>query len=193
MARPKEFEPDVALDRAMDLFWRQGYHATSLSDLTDHLGIARASLYGTFGSKHELYLQALRRYVATRNPHPIEILEAPGPVLPAIRTLIENSAAPPAPEPGGCLMTNAAAECDPDDSAVMGLLTDNWDEFEAAITRALTRARDQGEIAADADPRPLARLLLVLMQGLQLLNRCDDQAERLRGAADQAMALLTRR
>ena len=192
MARPKEFEPDVALDRAMDLFWRQGYHATSPSDLTEHLGIARASLYATFGSKHELYVRALQRYAATRNPDPIRILETPGPALPAIRTLIENSAAPPPPEPGGCLMTNAAAECDPADRTVLQVLAGNWDEFEAALTAALRRARAQGEIAADADPRSLARLLLVLMQGLQLLNRCEDQAERLRDAADQAIALLTR-
>ena len=89
-------------------------------------------------------------------------------------------------------MTNAAAECEPDDAVVMRLLTDSWDEFEAAITDALMRARGEGEIPAGADVRGLARLLLVLMQGLQLLNTCDDQAERLRGAADQAMALLTR-
>src|SRR3954468_18732761 len=137
----------------MDLFWRQGYHATSLSDLTEPLGIGRASLYGTFGSKHELYVRALRRYVATRNPSPLEILEAPGPALPAIRTLIETSAVPPAPEPGGCLMVNAAAECAPDDRVVMGVLTDGWDELEAALTGALLRARAQGEVPADANPR----------------------------------------
>jgi len=190
--RPKEFEPDVALDRAMDLFWRRGYHATSIGDLTEHLGIARASLYATFGSKHDLYVAALRRYADSREPDPIGILKAPGPVLPAIRTLVENSAAPPRTDPDGCLMTNAAAECDPSDTVVMRLLTDNWDEFEAAITDALMRARGEGEIPADADPRSLARLLLVLMQGLQLLNRCEDQAERLRDAADHAITLLTR-
>jgi TetR/AcrR family transcriptional repressor of nem operon len=192
MARPKEFEPDVALDRAMELFWRRGYHATSIGDLTEHLGIARASLYATFGSKHDLYVAALNRYLASRDPDPMGLLKAPGPALPAIRLLVQNAAAPPADDPDGCLITNAAAECEKSDSAVMRLLTENWDEFEAAITDALLRARGEGEIPADADPRSLARLLLVLMQGLQLLNRCDDQAERLRDAADQAIALLTR-
>jgi TetR/AcrR family transcriptional repressor of nem operon len=192
VVRPKEFEPDVALDRATDLFWRRGYHATSIGDLTEHLGIARASLYATFGSKHDLYLSALRRYMTTRNPDPIGILQAPGPALPAIRTLVENAAVPPPEDPDGCLMTKAAAECDPDDSAVMRLLDENWREFEVAMTEALARARDEGDIPADADPRSLARLLLVLMQGLQLLNRCDDQAERLRDAADRAITLITR-
>jgi TetR/AcrR family transcriptional regulator, transcriptional repressor for nem operon len=192
VARPKEFEPDVALDRAMDLFWRRGYHATSIGDLTEHLGIARASLYATFGSKHDLYVAALRRYQDTRDPDPIGILKAPGPALPALRLLVERSADPPPDDPDGCLMTNAAAECEPEDSVVMRLLTESWDEFEAAIADAIRRGQDDGEIPADGDPRSLARLLLVLMQGLQLLNRCDDQTGRLRDAADQAIALLTR-
>jgi TetR/AcrR family transcriptional repressor of nem operon len=62
MARPKEFDPDQALDRAVELFWRKGYEATSIQDLVEALGINRSSLYGTFGDKHALYLAAIDRY-----------------------------------------------------------------------------------------------------------------------------------
>src|ERR687891_713494 len=94
MARGKEFDPDVALERAMDLFWRQGYEATSISDLVTHLGIAKASLYATFGGKHDLYVAALDRYIRRPDPDPAEVLAGPGPVLPAIQTLLDVYATP---------------------------------------------------------------------------------------------------
>ena len=190
MARPREFDPDVALDRAMELFWRRGYHATSLTDLTEHLGIGRASLYATFGSKHELYVRALDRYRCTRTPSPVEVLARPGPALPAIRTLLDTWASTAATGPSGCLMVNAAVERQPDDRDVAAQLHVSWDELEDALSSALCRAADGGEIAPDAAPRPLARLLLVVMQGMQVLRRCEDQSARLRDAADQAFALL---
>ena len=62
MPRTKEFDPEVALERAMELFWRRGYATTSVADLVAHLGVARASLYSTFGTKHDLYVAALERY-----------------------------------------------------------------------------------------------------------------------------------
>ena len=64
MARPKEFDQDKALDKAMTLFWQKGYEATSIQDLVDHLGIGRRSLYDTFKSKHDLFIAALDRYQA---------------------------------------------------------------------------------------------------------------------------------
>ncbi len=85
MARSKEFDPDVVLGRALELFWQRGYEATSMADLVEHLGIGRASIYATFGSKHDLYLKALERYVRTRDPDLVESLSQPGPALPAVR------------------------------------------------------------------------------------------------------------
>jgi len=67
VARTKEFDPEAALQAALELFWRRGYEATSMSDLVDHLGIGRASLYATFGNKHELYVNypSLKRRACT--------------------------------------------------------------------------------------------------------------------------------
>lgn len=62
MARVKEFDEDVVLDKAVALFWTKGYNGTSAQDLVDHLGISRSSLYGTYGDKHTLFLKALQRY-----------------------------------------------------------------------------------------------------------------------------------
>ncbi|MFE2185198.1 helix-turn-helix domain-containing protein [Streptomyces sp. NPDC059455] len=105
MARRKEFDPEVALDAAMRLFWRNGYEGTSTSDLVDELGIARASLYGTFGSKRGLYLAALDRFLSGGSgPSPADILASRTSALDAVRDLLETSAAAPKPDtPPGLL------------------------------------------------------------------------------------------
>ncbi len=87
MARNKEFDPDVALQAAIELFRERGYEATSTADLVEHPGVARASLCSTFGNKLDLYLKALSRYLRTRSPFPIEVLPQPGPTPPAVRAL----------------------------------------------------------------------------------------------------------
>ncbi|WP_203972066.1 TetR/AcrR family transcriptional regulator [Planotetraspora silvatica] len=192
MARTKEFDPDVALQAALDLFWERGYEATSMADLVEELGIARASLYSTFGNKRDLYLKALERYLETRNPSPIEILSQPGPALPAVRALVEFYATDAIADTRrrGCMIVNAAAEMLPGDPEVSRLLDTNWSALEAALTSALIRARGEGDLPADRDPRALARFLLVFLQGLRLVSKGSSDAKRLREAAAQALTVL---
>lgn len=192
MARAKEFDPDTVLQRALELFWRRGYEATSMADLVEHLGIGRASLYATFGGKHDLYMKALERYVRTREPDPVELLSQPGPALPAVRALVELYTEDSIRdlERRGCMIVNAAAELLPGDEQVERFVEANWTGLETALTSALIRARAQGEIAADADPRALARFVLVFLQGLRLMAKVHSDPGRLRDAAAQALRLL---
>ncbi|GAA4573272.1 TetR/AcrR family transcriptional regulator [Planotetraspora kaengkrachanensis] len=192
MARTKEFDPDAALQAALDLFWERGYEATSMADLVDHLGIARASLYATFGNKRDLYLKALDRYLETRNPSPVEILSQPGPALPAVRALVEFYVADSIGDKRrrGCMIVNAAAEMLPGDPEVSRLLDTNWSALEAALTSALIRARGEGDLPAGRDPRALARFLLVFLQGLRLVSKGSPDARRLREAAAEALTIL---
>ena len=194
MARTKEFDPEVALEQAMELFWRQGYAATSVADLVAHLGVARASLYATFGNKHDLYVAALERYMQRGNPNLVEVLATPGPVLPTIRALLKATAAPSPPElPPGCMVVNAAVECPPEDVVVRRRLELNWASDEVALTSALLRARAQGEIRADVDAVSAARFLLVLKQGIQVVGgpaNGQDGARRAEAAVRHALDLL---
>ncbi|MCX5380575.1 TetR/AcrR family transcriptional regulator [Streptomyces sp. NBC_00091] len=193
MARTKEFDPDAALQSALELFWRRGYEATSVADLVEHLGIGRASIYATFGSKHELYLKALDRYAETHHPLLLSELSAPGPALPAVRAVLRRFAAEAA-SPGerrtGCFLTNTAAELAPHDPAAARRVEVSWDRFETLLHSALVRAQGQGELAADRDPRALARMLLVLLQGIRVVGKASDDPARVRDAAEQALALL---
>ena len=188
MARTKEFDPDVALRAAMDLFWRKGYEATSMQDLVDHLGIGRGSIYATFGSKHELYLLALDRYAEDFDGRALDQFSRPGPVLPAVRQFVEDFLADALTETRGCLITNSAVECSRD-RPVARRVESNWDGLETAIAGALARARKQGELAEDKDPRVLARFMVTFVQGLRVLAKVPDE-RRMRDAVGQALSLL---
>ncbi|MET9296108.1 TetR family transcriptional regulator [Streptomyces sp. NPDC003077] len=192
MARTKAFDPDAALQAALELFWLRGYEATSMADLVEHLGIARASIYATFGSKHELYLKSLERYSRLLDPALIDELSQPGPALPAVQGLVTRFAEEAAGDDlgRGCFITNTAAELAAHDQHAARRVEASWTVLETALTTALTRARAQGELPADRDPRALARMLLVLMQGLRVMGKSGHDPERLRDAARQALELL---
>ncbi|MFF9338227.1 MULTISPECIES: TetR/AcrR family transcriptional regulator [unclassified Streptomyces] len=193
MARTKEFDPEAALRAALDLFWARGYEATSMADLVEHLGIGRASVYATFGNKHELYLKALDRYLETRDPRLVEELSAPGPALPGVRALVRRFAAEATTEGerlNGCFVTNSAAELAPRDPAVARRVELSWEQVETLLHAALTRARAQGELPADRDPRALSRMLLVLLQGMRVVGKASSDPARVRDAAEEALRLL---
>lgn len=192
MARTKEFDPDAALQAALELFWERGYEATTMSALVERLGVARAGIYATFGSKHDLYLLALRRYGEMCDPVLLEELSRPGPALPAVRALVERFAAESACDElrRGCFMTNTAVELAPHDAAAARRVEAGWAVLETALTSALLRARAQGELPAGRDPRGLARMLLVLLQGMRVVGKAGADPERARDAAEQVLALI---
>lgn len=193
VARTREFDPDAALQSALELFWRRGYEATSVADLVGHLGIGRASLYATFGTKRELYLKALDRYAETHDPQLLAGLSRPGPALPAVREVVRRfaeEAASPGQRLTGCFVTNTAAELAPHDGDAARRVEVSWDRFETLLHSALVRAQGQGELPGGRDPRALARMLLVLLQGIRVVGKASDDPARVRDAAEQALALL---
>lgn len=192
MARIKEFDPDVALRAALDLFWERGYHATSMADLVERLGIARASIYATFGSKHELFLQALDRYADVVDPELLRSLSQPGPALPAVRELVEQYLrdATGDARKRGCFVANTAVELAAHDSLAQRRVQASWDHLETSLTSALVRAQAQDELPESSDPRAVARFLLVLLQGLRVVGRSDDDPRRAHDAVAHALASL---
>ncbi|ADD39880.1 TetR/AcrR family transcriptional regulator [Stackebrandtia nassauensis] len=193
MARTKEFDPDTALRSAMELFLRHGYEATSVADLVETLGVSRASLYATFGHKDELYRKALDLYNRSQPIDFAEILSRPGPVLPSVREVVEEFAAQ-AKLPdgsGACLIVNAAVERMSADDAVARQVESSWDFLETTLFMALCRAKAQGELSPDADPRAQARFVLVMLQGIRVLSGSAVSAERIDDAARQTLAALS--
>ncbi|MEW2388592.1 TetR/AcrR family transcriptional regulator [Streptomyces venezuelae] len=193
MARTKEFDPDAALQSALELFWRRGYEATSMADLVEALGIGRASIYATFGNKHELYLKALERYAESQNPRLLAELSQPGPALPAVRAVVRRFGDEAASAQGrlnGCFITNTATELGPHDASAARRVERSWEYVETLLHSALVRAQAQGELPEDRDPLALARMLLTLMQGLRVIGKASQDGARLRDATEQALRLL---
>ena len=173
MPRQKEFDREVALDRAMSAFWTKGYASTSVEDLVARMGVQRGSLYATFGDKRTLFLSALDRYQRVVTRELFDALEAPGSGLEAIRRFfrlrVEGSL--DRSRPPGCLVTNSAVELSRRDRGAAAKVGGSLAGLEAAFRRALERARAQGELAATRDVRALARFLTSSAQGLSVMAK----------------------
>src|SRR5262245_46357366 len=141
VARTKEFDVDEALRDALDLFWERGYEATSMADLVERLGIGRASIYGTFGGKRDLYLKALDRYLDLCDHTLLRELPQPGPVLPAVRAVVRRYATEASGNDGrhGCFVVNTAVELAPHDATAARRVQAGWDHLETALNLALVR------------------------------------------------------
>jgi TetR/AcrR family transcriptional repressor of nem operon len=173
MARPKTFHPTAALDCALEVFWQQGYKATSLQDLLQAMRLSKSSFYETFGSKHALYLAAIDRYRETTLAQYVDILSVQDHGCQAITAvfaaLIEHVDCPGGRR--GCFMQNAAVESAPHDAATAARVRDSHHAFEDAFYRAVRRAQLQRQIAMDKDPRAMARFLTSSMYGLFVLGK----------------------
>ena len=173
MARPREFDADAALDRAMETFWSKGYEATSLDDLCEITGLSRSSLYATFGSKRNLLLRSVDRYVEQRNPRIAAILAQPLPIRDAFGALAQQFIDQIVSGPGrrGCFLGNCAAELPRSDRAALAHVRKGLESTEATFRDALTRAKARGELPVGADVKALARFLTAGFQGLRLVGK----------------------
>lgn len=175
--RPRAFDKDQALERALLLFWSRGYGATSVQDLVDALALERGSLYGAFGDKRSFYLAAVQLYWDTYERRLTEALEA-GPVLPALREVLATPVraqeyASDLGVPQGCMIGNTTAELVPHDAEASEIVARSHARFTRIVADALRRAQADGEVRQDAGPEAQARLLLFTVQGLSLVSRTD--------------------
>lgn len=192
MARTKEFEPETALTRAMDLFWRRGYEATSVQDLLLEMGIGRGSMYGTFGDKRALFLAALDRFEETRVSRADEILDGSASATEGIRKLFETTIEGLVSyEPRrGCLLANTAVELAPHDAEVAARISRYVARTEEAFERTLVRAQSTGEIPADKDPEVLARFLVTTLHGVRVLAKTGVERDVLEDSVRMALEVL---
>lgn len=167
--RPLEFDPDKALDAAVEVFWGRGYEATSITDLLEAMELSKSSLYQAFGSKQQLFERCLARYsdgLSTR------MRTALGEGTSGRRFIEETfmAVARTAQRPDGargCLIANSASELGQREPALAAPVADGLGRFTRIFTDAVTRAQAAGEIPAEADPRALASYLVACMNGLR--------------------------
>lgn len=167
VGRPRAFDADQALDRALEVFWRQGYEGASLTDLTEAMGITRTSMYAAFGNKRDLFDKALARYSEIDMAYARQALAAPTARQVAETFLRENVRAITAPgRPAGCFSIQGGLSCGPANADVSATLARSRRAGEAALADRFRAAVDDGDLAPGTDPDDLARYLMAVAAGL---------------------------
>ena len=170
--RPREFKEEQVLEKAMELFWQDGYHGVGVAALLRETGLARQSLYDSFGNKRGLFLKTVEHYRSTRLGDALRILASDGSPLARIRKalhLFEQLAVDKRCR--GCFVANTLVEVGSQDPGIADLLEDTLALLEKGFLEALTEAQQRGELPDSKSPRTLAKALTNAVIGLAVTGK----------------------
>ena len=189
--RPRSFDVDQVVDRAMHVFWQKGYDGTGLVDLEEATGLGRQSLYGVFGDKRGLFLKVIEHYFERVLKPGIDFLDAPGSARAHLEQVFDAwEAMARAPDFNGCLVGNSVPEMSARDPELGAVLARKLELMERGFSRALARAKRDGEVNAKLDVKGTARALLTIAQGLAVVARANRKPSFVRGVVQAARHLL---
>jgi len=187
--RPRSFDRDEALERAMEVFWRQGYEATSLTDLTAAMGINPPSLYAAFGDKERLFLEAVERYESCHRGSAAggcmfgEEPTARGAIERVLRDAVDELAKPG--QPRGCMLMMAATNCSAE--SIQEALAERRAESKALIKKRIAMGVADGELAPGTDAGALAEFYTTVLAGMSMQARDGATRKSLEATAAAAM------
>ncbi|MFL6245362.1 MAG: TetR/AcrR family transcriptional regulator [Thermoanaerobaculia bacterium] len=192
MARPREFDEETALRKAMDTFWTKGFEATSVSDLTEAMGIGRSSLYASFGDKDAVFARAVDLYMREVAAERVRILRTATSARQGLRDFFAHHirVALDPRTPAGCMVVNTALEIDGVAQETAERLTSRSKIVDQAMRELLERAQSSGEIDRSADARALALMLVAVSYGIHVMARMHRDRKTLQMIADGALAAL---
>jgi len=187
----KQFDQDVVLDKALQVFWDKGYEATSMQDLVSSMGINRASLYQTYGNKHALFLTSIDRYIENTLTSMRQVLDLSGSTLDNLQLMFQGFVEKSLVEKmHGCFINNTAVELGPHDPDIAEKLRNSWSQFEDIFTTVIERAIENNEIDKTTDVRQLASFININLQGLMVKTKANTPKEKLLGNIDTLFELI---
>lgn len=188
MGRPREFDAEMALDQAMEVFWRHGYEGATIAQLTEAMGINPPSLYACFGNKEGLLKAALDRYTKLRNIWMEEVVAAPTARAVAERMLmgIADKQTDPA-NPPGCLLVQGGIACGTGSENVPFELAARRAQNEDQLRDRFIRAKAEGDLKPTSDPAALARYVSAVSVGMGVMASSGADREALRQVASVAV------
>jgi TetR/AcrR family transcriptional regulator, transcriptional repressor for nem operon len=171
--RPRSFDVDAAVERAMDVFWSRGYHATALPDLLRATKLSRGSLYAAFGDKHSLFLRALDRYIADALARMDIEFDRGGDPVDGLRAYLAGYVERTTGAKGrrGCLLVATAMELSGQDAEVNRRIAAFFKAMEGRVADALSRAKTVGKLADGVEPSSAARILVCFVEGLRVVGK----------------------
>ncbi|NJJ41988.1 TetR/AcrR family transcriptional regulator [Paenibacillus apii] len=190
MARNKEFDVDTVLQKAVRLFWSQGYEKTSMKDLVETMGVHKRSMYDTFGDKHALFMQALERYNESVGASIDARIQDQTSAKQAIRTIFEMVINVDDARPPGCLVVNTACELSLLDPEAAAKVNAYFTETESLLCELITHGQDTGEISRHYDAVKLSQYLFNSLTGLRVLVKTTNDRQKLKSIIDMTLAIL---
>lgn len=196
--RPRAYDPNDVLDKALKVFWQKGFAATSLDDLVEATGVNRPSLYAGFGDKEALYLKAMQRYRARTEAQLDAVLTCGGQtdtVLSIIRRYFDimiDTYTGEAEHPLGCAFMCTVLTEAPQHESLLEMLQNTIDQFDNRFETFFSKARDMGVIGADQDPKALSQMIIGLTASLAVRARAGASRETLQEMVRATTALLFR-
>jgi TetR/AcrR family transcriptional regulator, copper-responsive repressor len=191
--RPRAYEPDVALGKALDLFRKGGFAATSLDDLSAATGMNRPSLYGAFGDKRELYIKTYQRYRDEARTAAAEIFRTEAPVrqrLERIYTIALDIYLSGEDGPRGCFTVMTAGSEAVKDPDIRAMVQDALSELDKAFAFCFRRAQETGELPGSADPVVLAQLASATIHSIAIRARAHAPREELEALVNGALNVM---
>ena len=190
MARSKEFEVNEVLDKAMKNFWEQGYEKTSMSDLVEHMGIHRRSIYDTFDDKHTLFLQAMDRYKGKISATLLAEIKASKTAVEALHNIYGLMISEAEDTPSGCLIVNSAVELGTRDSDVDTRSLESFNDTERMFEQIIEWGQRDGEFSSDHDAKEMAEYLHNISVGIRAMARTSTDKVKLNRIINVSIKLL---
>jgi len=192
MPRVKLFDENEVLAKAMNLFWKKGYAATSVQDLINHLGINRASLYDTFGDKEQLFKKSFELYRKNNIEGLKQFFDSQKNVRKGFERLFENAIEEAVNDQDrkGCFVVNTTTELVPNDDSIAVILENNKSDFENMFFEYLQKGKEAGQIKTDKDLKSIAALFYTLYNGLRVVSKVQPNAKNLTDTINIALSVL---
>lgn len=189
--RPREFDRDAALQTMQELFWRHGFEGVSMADLVAATGLASARLYAAFGSKEQMFREAVELYMLTEGGFADRALAEEPTLVDALRRMLRDAIDVYAkPQPRGCMVVASATNCTPGHEEIREWLEKCRHERTQSITGAIRAAKAAGELRPDADVQQLGDYFATVLNGLSVQARDGVPLRRLRAVIEPAIAVL---
>jgi AcrR family transcriptional regulator len=194
MARPREFDAETALDRAMRVFWENGYRATSVQDLMKAAGVQKQSLYCAFGDKRALFLKCLNVYTKQTLLEIRKMLNGTDSAIEGIERFVRFASRTPDLNecPAGCLMANTALELGLDDPEVAEEVRRMFRGIEKLLAAAVRKAQEHGEISKGLDTVAVAQSLANTINGIRILEKTGASRQQVKSVVETALATIRR-
>ena len=192
MPRVKLFDENEVLSKAMNLFWKQGYSATSVQDLVSHLGINRASIYDTFGDKNKLFKKSFELYRKQNIEGLIQFFENRPNVKIGFSELFDNAIQEAVSDKDrkGCFVVNTTTELTPNDESLYQILETNKQDFINIFFDYLKKGKESGQLKSSLDLKSLATLFYTLYNGIRVVSKIRPNKKELTDSIHLAITLL---